>query len=366
MGILKTLTINGTSYNVTPVVPADSITLLASAWEGDDEAYSQVVEIPGVTAYTKVDLQPTAEQLCEFHNKVLAFVAENVGGVVRVYAIGDKPTDDHTIQITKTEVEGAAQIRGNTVGTTMPRPDWNQTDPTAADYIKNKPDLPSTGTDEVFTATYGETTYAELDAAYKAGKVLFCQDGNYTVPFYTVTTTGSYCFFSNDSEALTNRYCDKSVGWKTTRTKLCAEVLAALEARIQQAEQLIDDKTPVWVMISRYDDDDGNCVVALDYTYNEIKELISDNEMDVIGHLTSDSGGTYFEGVTQTIHWTEDQEIVFDFGCLGQVRLDHNNYAWFEPGDDSIIDDTGVYSDRAWSSQKVVDYIEETFLGGAW
>lgn len=32
-----------------------------------------------------------------------------------------------------------AKIPGNPVGTTMPRPDWNQTDPTKADFIKNKP-----------------------------------------------------------------------------------------------------------------------------------------------------------------------------------------------------------------------------------
>ena len=30
-------------------------------------------------------------------------------------------------------------IRGNTVGNSSPRADWNQTDPTKADYIKNKP-----------------------------------------------------------------------------------------------------------------------------------------------------------------------------------------------------------------------------------
>lgn len=31
------------------------------------------------------------------------------------------------------------KIRGNTVGTTMPRPDWDQADPRKADYIRNKP-----------------------------------------------------------------------------------------------------------------------------------------------------------------------------------------------------------------------------------
>lgn len=119
MGILKTLTINGTTYNVTAAVPAANVTLLASAWKSDGEAYSQVVDIPGVTAHTKVDLQPTSEQLVDFHSKDLAFVAENDGGTVTVFAIGDKPAGDHTIQITKTEVDGAGKIRGNTVGTTI-------------------------------------------------------------------------------------------------------------------------------------------------------------------------------------------------------------------------------------------------------
>lgn len=114
---LKTLTINGVTYKATNTVPTDSVTLLASAWKGEGEVYSQVVEIPGVTANTKVDLQPTSEQLAEFLHKVLGFVAENDGGVVTVFSIGERPMGDHTIQITKTEVEGTGKIRGNTVGT---------------------------------------------------------------------------------------------------------------------------------------------------------------------------------------------------------------------------------------------------------
>ena len=139
MGIMKTLTINGVKYDVTPVVPATSVTLLANAWVGSGCTYSQVVAVPGATPNTKVDLQPTAEQLEEFHYKILSFVAENEGGVVTVYCIGDKPKGDHTIQTTLTEVEASGKIRGNTVGTSMPKPDWNQTDPTKADYIMNKP-----------------------------------------------------------------------------------------------------------------------------------------------------------------------------------------------------------------------------------
>ena len=88
------------------LVPAiiGEVTLLASAWEGENSPYSQVVTIEGVTENSQVDLTPSIEQLAIFHHKDLAFVTENVDGVVTVYALGDKPTNDHTIQVTITEV----------------------------------------------------------------------------------------------------------------------------------------------------------------------------------------------------------------------------------------------------------------------
>lgn len=80
------------------------VTLLASAWVGEDNLYHQVVEIEGVTENSQVDLTPDVQQLAIFYNKDLAFVTENEGGVVTVYAIGQKPINDYTIQVTITEV----------------------------------------------------------------------------------------------------------------------------------------------------------------------------------------------------------------------------------------------------------------------
>ena len=80
------------------------VELPASAWVGDTSPYSQVVELVGVTQYSKVDLQPSMEQLAIFYNKDIAFTTENEDGVVTVYVIGDKPTNDYTIQATITEV----------------------------------------------------------------------------------------------------------------------------------------------------------------------------------------------------------------------------------------------------------------------
>lgn len=80
------------------------IELLADAWQGESSPYYQQVFIDGITANTQVDLTPDVEQLSVFYNKDLAFVTENDGGVVTVYAIGQKPANDYTIQATLTEV----------------------------------------------------------------------------------------------------------------------------------------------------------------------------------------------------------------------------------------------------------------------
>lgn len=81
-----------------------NITLSANKWVGTASPYSQVVTVAGVTENTQVDLTPDVNQLAIFHNKDLAFVTENEDGVVTVYAIGEKPTNDYNIQVTMTEV----------------------------------------------------------------------------------------------------------------------------------------------------------------------------------------------------------------------------------------------------------------------
>lgn len=80
------------------------ITLLAANWTGSASPYSQIVSVPDVTSRSQVDLTPSVEQLAVFHNKDLTFVAENENGVVTVYAIGEKPQNDYTMQVTITEV----------------------------------------------------------------------------------------------------------------------------------------------------------------------------------------------------------------------------------------------------------------------
>ena len=82
-----------------------NVDLPATSWVGEKSPYSQVVTIDGVTANTQVDLTPSIAQLMIFYEKDLGFVTENIGGTVTVYAIGQKPENDYTIQVTMTEVQ---------------------------------------------------------------------------------------------------------------------------------------------------------------------------------------------------------------------------------------------------------------------
>ncbi len=86
------------------IIRVSEVNLLADKWDGSENLYSQVVTIDGITEYSQIDLTPSVEQLVIFHEKDLTFVTENEDGVVTVYAIGQKPENDYTIQVTIKEV----------------------------------------------------------------------------------------------------------------------------------------------------------------------------------------------------------------------------------------------------------------------
>lgn len=90
--------------SAAPPAILGEVALLAANWVGSGSLYSQVVTVEGVTENSQVDLTPSVEQLVVFYEKDLTLLTENDGGIVTVYAIGQKPTNDYNIQVTITEV----------------------------------------------------------------------------------------------------------------------------------------------------------------------------------------------------------------------------------------------------------------------
>lgn len=81
-----------------------SITMLATNWSGSSNPYSQVVACNGVNVNSKLDLQPTPAQIVELQDAEISLMATNNNGVVTVWAIGNKPTSDYTMDVLITEV----------------------------------------------------------------------------------------------------------------------------------------------------------------------------------------------------------------------------------------------------------------------
>lgn len=82
------------------------VTLTANGWvESQDQThFTQDVVIPNVTANTKIDLQPSPEQLVLLIRAGITMFIANDNGSVKVYSVGDKLTNDMTIQVTVKEV----------------------------------------------------------------------------------------------------------------------------------------------------------------------------------------------------------------------------------------------------------------------
>lgn len=111
---------NGISdYSSLPYMSVDSfvlptptfITLYGEKWDTDVEdgrRHTQDIteQLTGkITKRSKIDLQPTPQQLLRFYENDVTFTTVNSEGKVRVCAIGTKPDEDYeNIQVTITEV----------------------------------------------------------------------------------------------------------------------------------------------------------------------------------------------------------------------------------------------------------------------
>lgn len=92
-----------TNLGAQAKVKTASITLPVASWTGSDP-YTQTVKISGVTAKSRIDLNPSAAVLAAAMEGGYGLVIGNNNGTVTAYAVGAKPPADITVQISITEV----------------------------------------------------------------------------------------------------------------------------------------------------------------------------------------------------------------------------------------------------------------------
>lgn len=88
----------GSGAKLTQVhLPADS-------WKNAESPYFQTVEVEGISLNTMVTIQPDRDLIAALGTNGTAIQIVNDGGVTTAYAIGSKPADDLTAQVTLLEV----------------------------------------------------------------------------------------------------------------------------------------------------------------------------------------------------------------------------------------------------------------------
>jgi hypothetical protein len=91
---------------LTEAVKISNVTLEANNWTFDNAAdtYVQQVSVGNITYNTMVDISLTVAQMVIFKQKDITFIPVNDNKVIKVYCIGQKPTNDYTVQMKFTEV----------------------------------------------------------------------------------------------------------------------------------------------------------------------------------------------------------------------------------------------------------------------
>lgn len=98
------VTMEGPFGSVGSAVKISEMILPAANWKGAVSPFSQTVAMEEVSLNSKVDILLSPTQLEGFRAKALALTTENDSGTVTVYAIGNKPEMDITVQVSITEV----------------------------------------------------------------------------------------------------------------------------------------------------------------------------------------------------------------------------------------------------------------------
>lgn len=97
------------------IVKVTKFSLPKDDWKGAESPYSMIVSLDGISKNSKVDIWPSKEQIALLGHMRCGLCAANESGVVTVYAIGEKPTEDITVQVTITDVSTSGTLYGNLV-----------------------------------------------------------------------------------------------------------------------------------------------------------------------------------------------------------------------------------------------------------
>lgn len=82
------------------------ITVVADSWVESEngEYFTQSVAVPNATVNSRIDLDPSPEQIIQLINESVSMFISNENGAIKAYALGSAPSTDMTFKIRISEV----------------------------------------------------------------------------------------------------------------------------------------------------------------------------------------------------------------------------------------------------------------------
>lgn len=103
-GSTLSVTMEGPFGSFGSLIKVTELTLAADGWKNAVSPYFQIVALDGVSVNSKVDLQPDTAQIAALAKSGTVLTAVNNNGIVTVYAVGNKPNEQITMQASISEV----------------------------------------------------------------------------------------------------------------------------------------------------------------------------------------------------------------------------------------------------------------------
>lgn len=82
------------------------ITVVAASWVKSENGgyFTQSVAVPNATVNSRIDLDPSPEQIIQLINESVSMFISNENGAIKAYALGSAPSTDMTFKIRISEV----------------------------------------------------------------------------------------------------------------------------------------------------------------------------------------------------------------------------------------------------------------------
>lgn len=176
------------------------------------------------------------------------------------------------------------KIRGNTVGTPIPRSDWSQDNPQRADYIHNRPDI-----DGKIRAIIDDTTAAE-DKTWSSKLLNSVFDNNFhSSRKYTDTKVSAIIDDTTSAE-------DKT--WSSK--KIGTQLFDCYDYAANQAKEVINDVAVTDKAWSSQNTVDKLCPSFTESDYVAVCEPLEGYPLNVVSTISADYDGTNLEKITLT------------------------------------------------------------------